>query len=88
MSQERQFYYRKKGKNKVRYKHMDNGNGITYTADRQDLQRCLQENTWLAVCSRVVLQIQPVRSINGWKRKAWGKWEETEAEETEAETEK
>ena len=28
-----------------------------YTADRQDLQWCLRESTWLAVCSRVALQI-------------------------------
>ena len=29
----------------------------SYTADRQDLQWCLRESTWLAVCSRVALQI-------------------------------
>lgn len=29
----------------------------SYTADRQDLQWCLRESIWLAVCSRVALQI-------------------------------
>ena len=29
----------------------------SYTADRQDLQWCLRESAWLAVCSRVALQI-------------------------------
>ena len=28
-----------------------------YTADRQDLQWCTRESTWLAVCSGVVLHI-------------------------------
>ena len=28
-----------------------------YTAARQDLQWCLRESTWLAVCSRVALQM-------------------------------
>ena len=31
--------------------------GRDYAADRQDLQWCPRESTWLAVCSRVVLQI-------------------------------
>ena len=28
-----------------------------YTADRQDLQWCLRESTWLEACSRIALQI-------------------------------
>ena len=30
---------------------------LSYTADRQDLQWCPWESTWLAVCSRGALQI-------------------------------
>ena len=39
-----------------------------YTADRQDLQWRLRESAWLAVCSRVALQIQPACSINNKKK--------------------